>query len=96
MPNARIKELCGVTKGVGERIEDGSAKLEEWGIPYTIAKRVLGESVGILLVGLPQNRWIDCVTGSLNVRQAKKMAYDGNEWWGFVRNGWGYARRMNP
>ena len=35
-PNVRKSELCGVTKGVGEKIDesvpDGSAILKEWGM----------------------------------------------------------------
>ena len=33
----------------------------------------------------------------LNVGEARRMAYDRNEWREFVRvNAWGIARRMNP
>ena len=32
IPNARIKQLCGVTKGVGKKI-DGSAMWREWRMP---------------------------------------------------------------
>ena len=59
VPNARIRELCGVTKAVDENRSmklfiEGSAILREWemiGLPK--------ECVGRRLVGKPRKRWID-------------------------------------
>ena len=65
-----------------------------------IAKRVhVGESQGRRLVGRLQKRWIDSLNDclkkrGLNVGQARRMVYDRNEWWEFVRgNAWGIAKR---
>ena len=56
-----------------------------------IAKRVyVEESAGICSVGRPWERWIytlkDCLKKrGLDVRQARRMVYNRNKWWGFVR-----------
>ena len=60
VPNARIRELCGLAKGVNERIDESILcwfgnieKMED----DRIAKRVyMGECVG----SRPQKRWINC------------------------------------
>ena len=85
VPNARIRELCGVTKGVEERIDEGvlrgfghlvSIKKER------IAKRVyIGECAGNHSEGRPRKRWIDTVNDclkkrGLDVRQARRMVQD--------------------
>ena len=68
-----------------------------------IAKRVyVGESACIRSVGKPWKRWIDTVKEclrkrGLDVRQARRMVQDNNEWQGFVRgNAWGVAQGMSP
>ena len=68
-----------------------------------IAKRVyVEECAGSHSVGRPRKRWTDTVKGclkkrGLDVRQARKMVHDRNEWKGFVRgNIWGFAWGMNP
>ena len=61
--NARIRELCGVGKGLDERIGEGILRwlghverMERDRIP----KRVyVGECVGSRSVGRPRKRWID-------------------------------------
>ena len=63
IPNAWIRELCGVKKGLGERIDEGVLQwfshvegMESDGI----AKRVyVGECTGGHSVGGSQRRWID-------------------------------------
>ena len=67
-----------------------------------IVKRVyLEECAGGSSVGRPQKRWIDNVKECLkkrgfDVRQARRMVQDRNEWWEFVRgNAWGIAQGMN-
>ena len=63
-----------------------------------IAKSVyVGECSGSRSVGMLQKRWIDAMkdclrkTG-LDVRQTRRMVYDRNEWWGFVRrDAWSVA-----
>ena len=63
--NARIRELCKVTKGVDKRIDEvilwwfGQVERME---KDRIAKRVyVGECAGSHSVGRPRKRWIDTV-----------------------------------
>ena len=64
-PNARIRELCGVMKGLDERIDEGVL----WWFAHVermdrdiIAKRVyVGESADSRSVGRPSKRWSDTV-----------------------------------
>ena len=106
IPNARIRELCGVRKGLHERIDEsvlrwfGHVERME---RDRIAKRVyVGECAGSRSEGRPRKRWIDTVKEclkkrGLDIRQAKRMVQDRSEWRGFVReNAWGVARGMNP
>ena len=65
VPNARTRELCGVRKGLDERIDEGVlrwfAHVErmERGM---IAKRVyVGEFADSRSVGRPRKRWLDTV-----------------------------------
>ena len=98
IPNAWIRELCRVTKGVDERIN------KDWWVENgRIAKRVyVGECAGSRSVGSPRKRWIDTVQDclkrrGLDVRQVRRMVHDRSVWRGFVRgNAWGVARGMNP
>ena len=94
VPNAEIRELCGVKKGLDERIDEGVlqwfAQVErmERGM---IAKRVnVGEFVGSHSAGRPQKRWLDTVKEcfkkrGLDVRQTRRMVHDRSEWRGFVK-----------
>ena len=68
-----------------------------------IAKGVyVGVCVGCQLVGQLCRKWIDSVNECLkkiclNVGQERKMVYDMNEWWEFVKgNAWGIAGGKNP
>ena len=82
VPNARIKELCGVTKGVDERIDE---VVPRWFVHVEkmervrIAKRVyVGECAGSRSVDRPRKGMIDTVKGclrkrGLDVRQARRM-----------------------
>ena len=88
-PNAHIRELCGVMKWVGERIDEGGLR---WFGHVEIAKWVyVGGSVQIdsRSVGRPRKRWIDNVKDrlekSLDIRQARRMVHDRSEWQEFVR-----------
>ena len=93
-------------KGLDERIDKGL--LQGFGHVekmkrHRIAKKVyVGECAGIRSVGKSRKRWIDTVKEclrkrGLDVRQARRMIQDRNEWRGFVRgNAWGIARGMNP
>ena len=58
---AQIRELCGVKKGLDERIDDVERD--------RIVKRVhVGESAGSRSVGMPRKRWIDAVKECLKKR----------------------------
>ena len=78
-PLARIRELCGVKKGLDERIDEGA--LQRFGHVERdrIAKRVYGgEYAGIRSVGMAQKRWIDTAKECLKkrgvyIRQARRM-----------------------
>ena len=95
--NARIRNLCGVKRGLDERIDEGVfqwfghvERMERDWIP----KRVyVGDCAGSRSVGRPRKRWIDTVNECLK----KRGFQDRSEWRGFVRgNAWGVARGMNP
>ena len=94
VPNAWKNELCGVKKGLDERIDEGvlrwfshMERMER----DRIAKRVyVGECAGSRSVGRSRMRWIDTVKEclmkrGLDVRQARKMVQYMSEWWGFVK-----------
>ena len=70
--NAWIRDLCGVTKGVDERIDEGVLKWfshVERMEKDRIAKRVyVGECAGSHSVGRPRKRWIDTVKECLRKR----------------------------
>ena len=85
--NTWIRELCGIRKGLNERIDEGVLR---W---YSHVERDGSRSVG-----RPRKRWIDTVKEclkkrGLDVRQARRMVQDRYEWWRFVR---GVAWGMNP
>ena len=83
VPSARIRQLCGVTKGVDERNVE---RMEN----DSIAKRVyVGECAGIRSVCRPWKRWVDTVKGYLkktgsDVRHARRMVHDRSVWRVFV------------
>ena len=88
VPNPRISELCGMTKRVDERIDEGDL---QWFCHVErmesdrIAKRVyVGECAGSRSVGRPRKRWADTVKDCLrkrclDVRQARRMVQDKSE-----------------
>ena len=65
VPNTRIKELCGVTKGLDEKVDEGVLRWfghVERMENDRIAKRVyVRKCAGSLSVGRPRKRWIDTV-----------------------------------
>ena len=72
VPYARIRELCGETKGVDESTDEdvllwvGHVERMEKG---RIAKRVyVGECAGGRSVGTPRKRWIDTLKDCLRNR----------------------------
>ena len=69
VPNVRIKELCGVMKGVDERTDEGAL----WWFSYIkrrendrIAKRVyVEECAGSRYLDGPRKRWVDTMKDCL-------------------------------
>ena len=105
VPNARIWQLCGVTKGWTKKI--GEDVLRWFGVEGMendrIAKRIyVGECAGSHSVGSPPKKWINTREAmleeiALDVRRARRMVHDRSVWLEFVRgNAWGIARGMNP
>ena len=72
VPNAQIRELCGVKKGLDERIDE--SMLPRFGHVERlerdrVAKRVyVGECTDICSVGRPRKRWINTVKECLKKR----------------------------
>ena len=83
VPNLRIKELSGVTKGVDEKIDEGVF----WWFAHAerrekdrIAKRVyVAEYVGNRSVGRPLKRWIDTVMDCVRKKEVWMSGKQG-EW----------------
>ena len=105
-PDARIRELCRVRKGLDKRIDEGVLRCfghVERMERDRIAKRVyVEECAGSRSVGSPRKRWTDTVKEclkkrGLDIRQASRMVQDRSEGRGFVRgNVLGVALEMNP
>ena len=85
IPNAWIRQLCGVTKVVDEKIDEGALRWfghVERMENNRISKRVyVGECAGSRSLGSPRKTWIDTVKDCLQkrgvgVRQARRMVHD--------------------
>ena len=92
--NAQIRDLCGVKKGLDERINEGMLQwfghVERMENDRTAKRVYIGECTGSCSVVKLRKRWIDMVKDclrkrGLDVRQAGKMVQNRCEWWGFVR-----------
>ena len=83
VPNARIRELYGVKKGLDERIDQGVLQWREWrGIG--LLREYVGECAGSHSVAKPRKRWTDTMkeclkNGGLDIRQTKRMVQDRSE-----------------
>ena len=94
VPNARIRVLCGLKKGLAERMDEGVLRwfghverMERDRVAKRVYVRVCARSRS---VSRPRKRWIDTVKEclkkrGLGVRRARKMVRDRSEWRGFVR-----------
>ena len=103
--NAWIRQLCGVTKGVDEKIDEsifrwfGHVERME---NNRIAKRgYVGECAGSRSFGSPRNRWMDTVKDylkkrGLDVRQGRRMVHDSSYSGVCEGNAWGVAGGINP
>ena len=88
VPNARIRELCGVRKGLDEGMLRWFAHLERME-SRMIAKRVyVGEYAGSRSAGRPRKRWLETVKECLMKRgldvrrQATRIEQDRTKWLG--------------
>ena len=94
-PNARIRQLCGVTKGEDEKIDED---VLPW---FSHVEGLYRECTGNRSVGRPRKRGIDTVKDclrkkGLEVRQARRMVHNKSVWRGFVRgNACGVPQGMN-
>ena len=72
VPNARIRELCGVTNGVDERIDESLLRwlchVERMEIDMITKRLYLGVCNGSRSVGWPRKSWIDTVRDCLRKR----------------------------
>ena len=94
VPNTRIREVCRVNNSLDERIDERVLRwfghMERMERDRIAKKVYVGECAGRRSVGKPRKRWSDTVKvcfkkRGLDVRQARRMAQDRREWWGFVR-----------
>ena len=94
IPNARIRGVCGVKKGLDGRIDEGVLRwfghVVRMERDRTAKKVYVGECAGTHSVDRPRKRWIDTVMEylkirGLDVRQAGRMVQVRSEWRGFVR-----------
>ena len=89
VPNAWIRELCGVKKGLDERIDQGV--LQWFGhVERTESDRIakivyVGDCAGSSSLRRPRKRWIEIKNRGLDVRKARRMVQDKSECRGFVR-----------
>jgi hypothetical protein len=94
MRNEYIRELCGIEKGVIERISEcilrwfgHVERMEE----YRLVKKIYSsECVGIRTVGRPKMRWIDsvkrCLTDrGMSLSEARRMVHNREDWREFCR-----------
>ena len=86
--NSRIRQFCGVKKGVDENIDEGVLRwfghVERMGNDRIVKRVYVREYTDSLLVGRPRKRWIDTVNDclkkrGLDNRQATIMVHDRSE-----------------
>ena len=73
VPNARIRELCGVAKGVDESVLRWFGRIQRMENDRIVKKVYVGECVGSRLVGRLQKSLIDSVNDRLKEKRFK--------WW---------------
>ena len=100
--NVGMRELCGVTKRMNEKIDEGALRwfchVERMGNDGITKKVYVGECTCSHSVGKPRKKWIDILKDCLkkrclDVKQSRRMVHDRSEWRGFViGNVWSVAR----
>src|SRR5678816_3380272 len=94
MRNERITELCGVKKGVNERINESMLRwfghVERVNDSRLVKRMYSGECVGNRPAGRPKKKWIESVKKCLEERNvrlavARIKVQNRSEWRGFVR-----------
>ena len=101
MRNEVIRELCGVEKGVKERISESILRwfghMERMDENRLVKRMYKGECVGDKRRGRPKNKWIGSVKfclaeRNLDLVEASRLVHNRNEWKGIVR-GYGCGPR---
>ena len=102
MMNEFIRELCGVEKGVKERIGESILRwfghLERMDESRLVKRVYMGECVGNKRRSRPRTKWIKSVKLCLEKRnlgldEARGLVHNRNEWRGIVR---GYSFLVSP
>src|SRR5678816_785926 len=92
--NERIREWCGVKKGVNERINESMLRwfchVERMNESRLVKRMYSGECVGNQPAGRPKKKWIESVKECLEERngslgEARRKVHIRCEWLGFVR-----------
>src|SRR5678815_4983448 len=94
MRNELIRELCGVKKGVHERINESMLRwfghVERMNESRLVKRMYSGECVGNRPAGRPKRKWTESVNECLkeinvSLAEARIKVHDRREWRGFVR-----------
>src|SRR5678815_191057 len=94
MRNERIRELCGVKKGVKERINESTLRwfgqVERMNDSRLVKRMHSGECVENRPGGRPKKKWIESVNECLQERnvslaETRRKVHDRREWRGVVR-----------
>src|SRR5678815_4204400 len=96
MRNESIRELCGVKKGVNERINESMLRwfghVERMNGSRLVKRMYCGECVGNRPAGRTKKKWIESVNECLkernvNLVEARRKVYNRSEWVGFCDGG---------
>src|SRR5678815_1751450 len=95
--NEGIRELCGVKKGVDERMNESTLRwfghMERMNDSRLVKRMYSGECVGNRPAGRPKEKWIESVKECLEERnvslaEARRKMHNRSEWRSFVRGLW--------
>ena len=96
MRNERIRELCGVKKGINERINESTLRwfghVERMNESRLVKRMYSGECVGNRPAGRPKRKWIESVNECLKERnvslaEARIKVQKRSEWGVFLKKG---------